>query len=45
MESLPDGKHVLMSKLTLSADENITSVDFKDNLLVVAKMTSVRFLN
>ena len=40
---LPDGKHVLMSKLTLSADENITSVDFKDNLLVVAKMTSVRF--
>ena len=32
-----------MSKLTLSADENITSVDFKDNLLVVAKMTSVRF--
>jgi len=43
IETFYDGKYTLMSKLTLSADENITSVDFKDNLLVVAKMTSVRF--
>ncbi|KAK6881080.1 U3 small nucleolar RNA-associated protein 4 [Candida tropicalis] len=42
-KTLSSGKHVLMSKITLSDDENITSVDFRDNLLVVAKITSVKF--
>ncbi|RCK64652.1 U3 small nucleolar RNA-associated protein 4 [Candida viswanathii] len=42
-KTLSTGKHVLMSKITLSDDENITSVDFKDNLLAVAKITSVKF--
>lgn len=39
---LNNGKHKLISKLILSDDENITSVDFKGNLLAVAKMTSVK---
>ncbi|KAL6452907.1 UTP4 U3 small nucleolar RNA-associated protein 4 [Candida maltosa Xu316] len=42
-KTLPTGKHLLMSKITLSDDENITNVDFQNNLLVVAKMTSVKF--
>ncbi|KAI5969049.1 UTP4 [Candida margitis] len=39
---LSNGKHKLISKLILSDDENITSVDFRGNLLAVAKMTSVK---
>ncbi|CCG25814.1 Utp4 U3 snoRNA-associated protein [Candida orthopsilosis Co 90-125] len=39
---LNNGKHKLISKLILSDDENITSVDFKGNSLAVAKMTSVK---
>lgn len=39
---LSNGKQKLISKLILSDDENITSVDFKGNLLAVAKMTSVK---
>lgn len=42
-KTLASGKHVLISKITLSDDENITSVDYKENLLVVAKITSVKF--
>ncbi|KAG5419319.1 UTP4 [Candida metapsilosis] len=41
-KGLSNGKHKLISKLTLSDDENITSVDFKNKLLAVAKMTSVK---
>ncbi|KAI5952642.1 UTP4 [Candida jiufengensis] len=40
---LESGKHKLISKLVLSDDENITSVDFSGNLIAVAKMTSVKF--
>ncbi|KAI5967024.1 UTP4 [Candida pseudojiufengensis] len=40
---LIEGKHKLISKLILSDNENITSVDFKNNLIAVAKMTSVKF--
>ncbi|KAI5949465.1 hypothetical protein KGF57_004675 [Candida theae] len=39
---LKNGKHKLIAKLSLSDDENITSVDFKSNLLAVSKMTSVK---
>ncbi|CAK9439221.1 uncharacterized protein LODBEIA_P34450 [Lodderomyces beijingensis] len=39
---LQSGKHKLIAKLTLSDDENITSVDLKGNILAVSRMTSVK---
>ncbi|KAI3406211.2 UTP4 [Candida oxycetoniae] len=39
---LESGKHKLVAKLTLSGDENLTSVDLKDRILVVSNMTSIK---